>query len=169
MFLDHLSNTTNFLPTTSTIVNGVTVNGAAVIPNQYAFSILNAGFAQSIYPTPVLTAAQAGIPESLRYSAKTDFAPRVGFAWLWPFNGDKTVIRGGYGRFIEALLGSALPPHGAFRPAMLRALTTQSDQMDCQHIRSRIHIRRTLLYQAAKASIRLSMLIIRTPLSRSGI
>lgn len=107
MFLDHLSNTTNFLPTVSTVVNGVTVNGAAIIPNQYAFSILNQGFAESIYPTPVLTAAQAGIPESLRYSGKTDFAPRIGFAWR-PFNGDKTVIRGGYGRFVEALLGSAI-------------------------------------------------------------
>jgi hypothetical protein len=107
MFLDHLSNTTNFLLNPYTVVNGTTVHGAVVIPNQGAFSILNPQFAESIAPTPILTAAQAGIPESLRYSQKTDFAPRVGFAWR-PFAGDKTVIRGGYGRFIEALLGSAI-------------------------------------------------------------
>ena len=107
MFMDHLSNTTNFLPDTYNVINGVTVHGEVVIPNQFAFSILNAQFAQSILPTPILTAAQAGIPESLRNSSKTDFAPRVGFAFR-PFGGDKTVIRGGYGRFIEALLGSAL-------------------------------------------------------------
>jgi hypothetical protein len=107
MFLDHLSNTTNFLLDPYTVVNGTTVHGAVVIPNQFAFSILNSGFAESIAPTPILTAAQAGIPESLRVSQKTDFAPRFGFAWR-PFGNDNTVIRGGYGKFIEALLGSAL-------------------------------------------------------------
>jgi Carboxypeptidase regulatory-like domain/TonB dependent receptor len=105
MLNDHLNNTTNFLPGYSSVVNGQTVNGAAVIPNQAAFSILNPAFAQSIYPTPVLTAAQAGIPESLRWSQKTDFAPRIGFAWK-PFSSNRTVIRGGYGKFIEALMGS---------------------------------------------------------------
>jgi Carboxypeptidase regulatory-like domain/TonB dependent receptor len=107
MFLDHLSNTTNFLLNPYTVVNGTTVHGVVVIPNQFAYTILNPGFAESIAPTPILTAAQAGIPESLRYSQKTDFAPRFGFAWR-PFSSDKTVIRGGYGKFIEALLGSAI-------------------------------------------------------------
>jgi hypothetical protein len=107
MFLDHLSNTTNFLLNPYTNVDGTTVHGVVVIPNRGAYSILNPQFAESIVPTPILTAAAAGIPESLRYSQKTDFAPRVGFAWQ-PFGGGKTVIRGGYGRFIEALLGSAI-------------------------------------------------------------
>jgi hypothetical protein len=105
MLRDHLNNTTNFLPDYTSTVNGQVVNGAVVIPNQAAFSILNPNFAQSIYPTPILTAAQAGIPASLRDSQKTDFAPRVGFAWQ-PFSNGRTVIRGGYGRFIEALMGS---------------------------------------------------------------
>ncbi len=105
MMLDHLNNTTNFLPNYTSTVNGQTVNGAVVIPTQSAFSILNPAFAESIYPTPILTAAQAGIPVSLRNSQKTDFAPRFGFAWK-PFSSDRTVIRGGYGRFIEALMGS---------------------------------------------------------------
>jgi hypothetical protein len=105
MFNDHNLNGTNFLPDYSSIVNGVPVRGAAVISNQDAFKIINPLFTAAIAPTPVLTAAQAGIPESLRYSAKTDFAPRFGFAWR-PFADGKTVVRGGYGRFIEASLGS---------------------------------------------------------------
>ncbi len=107
MFLDHLNNLANFLPNYSSFVNGAVVPGAVVIPNQQTSAIVNPGFSQSILPTPILTAAQAGIPSSLRYSQKTDFAPRIGFAWR-PFGNDKTVIRGGYGRFIEALLGSAV-------------------------------------------------------------
>ena len=107
MFNDHLLNVTNFLPDYQSVINGQLVNGAAVVPNQASLSILNAGFAQSIAPTPILTAAQAGIPESLRYSQKTDFAPRIGFAWR-PFANEKTVIRGGYGVFIEGPLGSLL-------------------------------------------------------------
>ncbi len=107
MFRDQYNNEANFLPNYTSTVNGTTVHGAVVIPNQNVFNIVNPGFAQSIYPTPILTAAQAGIPESLRYSQKTDFAPRFGFAWR-PFGNDKTVLRGGYGRYIEALLGSAI-------------------------------------------------------------
>ena len=42
---------------------------------------MNPAFAESIAPTPILTATQAGMPQSLRYSPKFDFAPRVGFAW----------------------------------------------------------------------------------------
>jgi hypothetical protein len=104
MLRDHLNNVTNFLPDYTSVVNGQIVPGAVIIPNQESFSLLNPAFAQSISPTPILTAAQAGVPASLRYSQKTDFAPRVGFAWK-PFVSDRTVIRGGYGKFIEALMG----------------------------------------------------------------
>jgi len=114
MFWDRFLNSTNFLLDHSTIVNGRRVNGAVVISNEEAFKILNPDFAKSIGDTPILTAEQAGIPESLRYSEKNDFAPRVGFAWRVS---GKTVVRGRFGRFIQgplgALLGAAYAIHSA--------------------------------------------------------
>jgi hypothetical protein len=116
MFWDRLLNGTNFLLDYSSIANGQRVNGAAVISNDEAFKILNPDFATSIGNTPILTAKQAGIPASLRFSEKNDFAPRAGFAWR-PTADGKTVIRGGFGRFIEgplgALLGAAYAIHSA--------------------------------------------------------
>jgi hypothetical protein len=105
-FRDHYNNTANFLPNYTSIQNGVTVNGAVVIPD-LAVPLVNPAFTQSIYPTPVLTATQAGLPQSLRFTQKTDFAPRVGFAWRVTGDG-KTVVRGGYGKYIETELGSLI-------------------------------------------------------------
>src|SRR5438270_7688654 len=116
MFDDRLLNGTNFLRDYSSVVNGSRITGAAVISNEKARAILNSDFADATAPTPILTAAQAGIPESLRYSQKTDFSPRFGFAWR-PFADGKTVLRGGYGRFIQgplgALLGASYAIHSA--------------------------------------------------------
>jgi hypothetical protein len=106
MFNDKNNNTANFLPDYSSIQNGVPIAGAVVVPDR-GVPLINPAFAQSLAPLPILTATQAGIPQSLRYSQKTDFAPRIGFAWR-VFGNDKTVIRGGYGKFIEAPLGNAL-------------------------------------------------------------
>ena len=51
-------NTAAFLPTYN--VGGVT--GAVVVPNQTALGYTSSDFAASIAPSPILTAAQAGIP-----------------------------------------------------------------------------------------------------------
>ncbi len=107
MFRDKYNNLANFDPAYLSIQNGETVRGAVILPGPGTFGILNPGFQQSIAPTPIISAQQAGIPGALRYSAKTDFAPRFGFAWR-VFGDDKTVLRGGYGRFIEALMSSAV-------------------------------------------------------------
>lgn len=55
--------------------------------------------------TPVLSASQAGLPESLRTSEKNRILPRIGFAYR-PFGNDKTVIRAGYGMYNITTLGS---------------------------------------------------------------
>ncbi len=101
VFQDYNNNVANFDPAYNSVQNGQLVHGAVIVPVQQSLSLVNPGFAQSIAPTPILTAAQAGLPVGLRYSQKTDFAPRIGFAWRL---GDKMVLRGGYGRFIEAPL-----------------------------------------------------------------
>src|SRR3984885_3363224 len=96
-------NTAAFLPDYNE--NGI--HGAVAVPNAQGLTYTNAGFAASIAPTPILTAAQAGLPAKLRYTDKTDFGPRIGLAWR-PGGNDKTVIRGGWGRFIESPLGFSL-------------------------------------------------------------
>lgn len=55
--------------------------------------------------TPVLSAKQAGLPESLRVVPKDRFMPRVGVAWR-PLGNDKTVVRGGFGIYNITVLGS---------------------------------------------------------------
>ena len=102
-FIDRNGNLTGFLPDYYSTVNGQTVHGAMVVPDK-GLANVDPDFAKSIAPMPILMASQAGIPQVMRYSQKTDFAPRVGFAWR-PFSNNRTVIRGGYGRYIETLLG----------------------------------------------------------------
>jgi hypothetical protein len=101
------SNTATFLPGYSADVGGQQVNGAVVVSNAQAGSQASTAFLNAIAPTPLLTAAQAGIPSGLRSTDKTDIGPRIGFAWQ-PYRDGKTVVRGGWGRFIESPLGFAL-------------------------------------------------------------
>ena len=100
-------NTATFLPGYSASIGGQPVSGAVVVSNSQAESDASSAFLGAISPTPLLTASQAGIPAGLRYTDKTDLGPRIGFAWQ-PYRSGKTVLRGGWGRFIESPLGFAL-------------------------------------------------------------
>ncbi|MDR3793636.1 MAG: carboxypeptidase regulatory-like domain-containing protein [Terracidiphilus sp.] len=101
-------NTATFVPDwTGTGTNGSKVTGAVVVPNATALAGKSADFAAAIAPTPILTAAQAGISPALRSTNYSDWAPRMGFAWR-PLATDKTVLRGGWGQFIETPLGFSL-------------------------------------------------------------
>lgn len=105
-FNDHYNNIADFLTDYSSVVNGVPVRGAVVVPDA-GMKWINPDFVASIAPTPILSASQAKLPQSMHYSQKTSFAPRAGFAWR-PFGDDKTVIRGGVGRYIETLLSALI-------------------------------------------------------------
>jgi hypothetical protein len=103
---DHY-NTATFEPGYSASVGGEQVNGAVVVSNAQAAAAASSDFLGAIAPTPLLTASEAGIPAGLRDTDKTDWGPRIGFAWE-PYANGKTVVRGGWGRFIESPLGFAL-------------------------------------------------------------
>ncbi|HLK63188.1 MAG TPA: TonB-dependent receptor [Bryobacteraceae bacterium] len=120
-FRDHYNNTANLLLNYNSIQNGTPIHGAVVIPDA-AVKLVNPAFAESIAPTPILTASQAGMPQSLRYSEKFDFAPRVGFAWRV---NNKTVVRGGYGKFIESELGSLINAAWAVEASDVAKFTNQ--------------------------------------------
>ncbi|MGD0546442.1 MAG: TonB-dependent receptor [Terracidiphilus sp.] len=96
-------NTATFDP--NALTNGVA--GAVVAPNTQALSFTSSALAAATTPTPIITAAQDGIPGSLRFTDKTDWGPRLGFAWRVLGN-DKTVLRGGWGRYLETPLGFSL-------------------------------------------------------------
>ena len=121
-------NTAFFLPDYSATIGGQQVNGAVVVPNAQAESFESSQFVGAIAPTPILTAQQAGIPQALRYSDTHDWGPRLGFAWR-PYGNDKTVLRGGWGRFIEAPLGFSLVSGWAVHASYIGiySQTTQAD------------------------------------------
>jgi hypothetical protein len=101
-FQDANNNVCNWDPYYTATINGQTVHGAVILPNQKTFANVNPDFVTSVSPSPLLLASQAGVPSNLRFSSKKDFAPRIGFAYRLG-GSNRTVIRGGYGRFIEAL------------------------------------------------------------------
>jgi len=122
-------NTAVFEPNYSaTTFDGQPVSGAVVVPNEKAKSFKSTEFKDAIDPTPIMTAAEDGIPEALRYTDHTDWGPRIGFAWR-PFGNDKTVLRGGWGRFIETPLGFSLVAGWAVHASYL-ATYNQPEQGD---------------------------------------
>jgi len=62
-------------------------------------SQLVAPIAYQYFGKYIQTTSQAGLPYSVSYTDRKQFAPRIGFSWR-PI-GDSTVIRGGFGMFYE--------------------------------------------------------------------
>lgn len=104
---DFGSNVGDFYPDIYSVVNGQTVHGDFVVPNQRALSYVNPDVSNSIAPTPIVVASQLGLPSGLRYNPKTDFGPRIGFAWRITSD-SKNVLRGGYGVYYETLYSSEI-------------------------------------------------------------
>ena len=114
----------------------------------------------------MLTASQAGIPNSLRYSQKTDFAPRVGFAWRVTSDG-KTVIRGGYGKFIDSPLGFLILSSWAVEASDVATFTNSVKGGKAQYTFP-YPFPPTLLSLARRISICRTTYITRTPTSSNG-
>jgi len=96
-FRDQDLNISNFLRDT--------LNGDVVVPNEASQKLTAPGFAASIGTARILTASEAGLPESLRRTDKNNFAPRIGIAWR-PFGRNTTVLRMGYGIYTTRILGA---------------------------------------------------------------
>jgi hypothetical protein len=98
MFFDNARTTSNF----DRAFQGP--GGRVIISDEEARKFTAPSFIASIGNTPIVTASEAGLPKTLRYTDYNNFAPRFGFAWR-PY-GDRTVIRGGYGIYTATILGS---------------------------------------------------------------
>jgi len=78
--------------------------GSVIVPTK-GIDLTEPVFRATIGNTPIITASQAKIPEALRKKDLNNFAPRIGFAFR-PFRDNRTVVRGGFGLFINDLIGS---------------------------------------------------------------
>lgn len=96
-FVDRQLNITNFLRDTP--------NGDVVVPNEESLRLAKPGFTAALGTSRILTAKEAGLPESLRNTDSNNFGPRIGVAWR-PFGDTATVIRAGYGVYTTRMLGA---------------------------------------------------------------
>jgi len=96
-FIDNELNITNFLRETP--------NGDVVVPNEESVLLAKPAFTSALGTARIFTAEEVGLPESLRFTDKNNFAPRIGVAWR-PFGNSATVIRAGYGIFTTRILGA---------------------------------------------------------------
>jgi hypothetical protein len=80
--------------------------GGRVIVSDAAGLALVPDFVRLSVPhTPFVTAAEAGLPSTLRRTDTNNISPRLGVAWR-PGDDGRTVVRGGVGLYTVPLLGS---------------------------------------------------------------
>jgi len=88
--------------------------GSLVVPTADVLRFIHPLFPSAV---PIRTADQAGLPRGLRHPDRNNFNPRMGFAYR-PLGDARTVIRGGYGVFIDELtadiFAAFLVRHGPF-------------------------------------------------------
>jgi len=91
-----------------------------------------AGHQSTVYPgapTGLLFPGDSGVPDTIAPIFKSDWAPRVGFAWN-PLGNSRTVIRSAYGIFYDELLNGVGMPFRATSSALgqtvVRTLTGYS-------------------------------------------
>jgi Carboxypeptidase regulatory-like domain len=77
--------------------------GRVVVPDEESLSRVSPLFPQNL--VPIVTAAQAGLPTSLYFTDLNNIVPRFGFAYR-PFDAGRTVLRGGYGVYVDDLTSS---------------------------------------------------------------
>jgi len=79
--------------------------GRVVVSDDAGLAMVPSIVGASVPNTPFVTAAEAGLPKTLRHTDKNNFNPRIGVAWT-PSESARTVIRGGFGVYTVPLYGS---------------------------------------------------------------
>lgn len=79
--------------------------GRVIVSDEAGLALVPDLVRNSVPNTPFVTAAEAGLPKSLRRVDRNNVNPRLGVAWR-PFGDSRTVIRGGFGLYTVPLLGS---------------------------------------------------------------
>ena len=92
--------------------------GRVIVANEGVLAKVPALVRNSVPNTPFVTAAQAGLPESLRFADKNNINPRLSLAYR-PFSDGRTVVRGGIGIY-------TVPLYGAVNYSMVATVTAVS-------------------------------------------
>ena len=79
--------------------------GRVIVSDAAGLALVPDFVRRSVPNTPFVTAAEAGLPLTLRRTDKNNISPRLGFAWR-PLESGRTVVRGGVGLYTVPLLGS---------------------------------------------------------------